>query len=376
MMARFKAVFLDVGGTLLYMGDPVPVYHQLLREHGHDLDEDSVRQALTAAREAAKAVSAGPRADYTIVADQEFARRDCMVCELLDRLGVKSDSDACREAIWSSWLSAGVFHQYPETASVLARLKDQGYVVGAISNWEPRLEALLANHGLRAYFDFILASEAEGHVKPASTLFRKALELADVAPNQAIHVGDSYQDDVQGAQAVGLNAVLLGRDGGRLFDYSPAIRSLDELFALLEASEWIQGRVVGGDGRASGFTQLPWVQRQVDERLGFAPYPGTLNLKPLSEADRDAFERLKCRPGVKLEPEPGFCAARCFPVVVETVAAAIVLPEVPDYPPDRLELLAPVHLRDELALNDGCMLTVAVTPEATQSGDLESADEA
>ena len=366
MMARFKAVFLDVGGTLLYMGDPVPVYRQLLREHGHDLDEDRVRQALTAAREAARGVSAGPRADYTIVADQEFARRDRMVCELLERLGVESDSDACREAIWSSWLSAGVFHQYPETAAVLARLKDQGYVVGAISNWEPRLEALLANHGLREYFDFILASEAEGHVKPAPTLFRKALDLAGAAPHHAVHVGDSYHDDVEGALAVGLEAILLGRDGRRFYDHSPAIRSLDELLPLLGASDWIRGRVVSGDGAAAKFTEVPWVQRQIHERLGFAPYPGTLNLRPSSDHDRAVFEQLKAQPGMSLEPEPGFCAARCFPVVIERVAAAIVLPEVRDYPPDRLELLAPVRLRDQLALSDGCMLTVAVVSEATR----------
>jgi putative hydrolase of the HAD superfamily len=364
-MGRFKAVLLDVGGTMLRMGDPAAAYREILAEHGYTLEEEAVGRALIAAREAALAVPAGPLPDLTIAAEREFTRRDRLVCELLERLGVADRFEACRDSIWSSWLGTAVFHQYEETASVLARLKEQGYVIGAVSNWEPRLEMLLASHALRDYFAFILSSEAEGYVKPGPFLFQKALRLAGVSPDQALHVGDSYREDVEPARALGLSAVLLARDASRSAGYSPTIRSLEELFPLLAASDWIQGRVVSGEGEAARFTEIPWVRQQLQKRLGFVSYPGTLNLRLSSLADQLAFNRLKAGPGLLLEPEPGFCAGRCFEVVLEGhLAAAVVVPEVPGYPADLLELLAPVRLRDELGLVDDSPLTLAVVPPA------------
>lgn len=363
-MGRFKAVFLDVGGTLLGMGDPPSVYRHILADHGYHFDVETVRQAQKAAREASLALPCGPFPDQTIDPERESARRDWMVRDLLRRLGVTDRFEECRKAIWDSWLGTDVFRQYPEVAPVLARLKEQGYVVGAISNWERRLELLLANHGLTSYLDFVLASEAEGHVKPGLYLYQKALRLAGVPAEEALHVGDSYEHDVEAPQSLGITAVLLSRDGRRPVDHSPTIRSLEEVLPLLQAREWVQGRVTNGAGVAAGFTRVPWVRRQVEERLGFVPYPGTLNILPSSPADRAVVERLRSGPGVPLAPEPGYCAARCFPVVVEgRVPAAVVVPEVRGYPDHMMELLAPVRLRDELDLEDGSLVTVAVSPD-------------
>ena len=360
-MGLFKAVFLDVGGTLLRMGDPAAAYCEILTRHGYDLERERISQALAEAREVARAVEAGPLPDLTIVHEREYARRDRMVCELLQRLGVERGFEACRLAIWDSWLGTRVFQAYPETAAVLARLKERGYVVGAVSNWEPRLEALCANHGLRDAFDFILASEAEGHVKPSPYLFEKALRLAGVEPAEAVHVGDSLREDAQAAETVGIAGVLLVREAEPPFGHSPAIRTLEELFPLLEASDWIRGEVVSGAGVAAGFTEVPWVREQTRERLGFVPYPGTLNLRLSSAEALAAWKRLKAGPGVPLEPQPGFCAGRCYPVLVEGwLRAAVVVPEVEGYPADSLELLAPVRLRDALGVEDGSLVTVVV----------------
>ncbi len=363
-MGRFKAVFLDVGGTLLGMGDPPSVYRQILADHGYRFDVETVREAQKAAREASLALPCGPFPDQTIDAERESARRDWMVRDLLRRLGVVDGFEECRRAIWQSWLGTDVFRRYPEVGPVLARLKAQGYVVGAISNWERRLELLLTNHGLASYLDFVLASEAEGHVKPGLYLYEKALRLAGVQPEEAMHVGDSYEHDVEAPQSLGITAVLLSRNGRRPVDYSPIIRSLEEVLPLLQAREWVQGRVTSGAGVAAGFTRVPWVRQQVEERLGFVPYPGTLNILPASPADMAAVQQLRSEAGVPLTPESGYCAARCFPVTVEgRVPAAVVVPEVRGYPDHMVELLAPVCLRDELDLEDGSLVTVAVPAE-------------
>jgi HAD superfamily hydrolase (TIGR01549 family) len=276
---------------------------------------------------------------------------------------VGDDLEGCRLAIWESWLGTEVFHQYPETLPVMQRLKEAGYILGAVSNWEPRLAALCANHGLDELFDFVLASEAEGQAKPGPLLFEKALDLAGVQPEEAVHVGDNYREDVEGAHAVGITAVLLSRESTEPSPHSPTIRNLEQLFPLLEAGDWIQGQLIDGEGVAAGFTELPWVQQQVRTRLGFEPHPGTLNLRLSSAKDVAAYQRLKVLSGIALEPEAGFCAARCYQVLVEArQPAAVIAPEVAEYPLDKIELLAPVRLREALNLEAGSPVTVVVPP--------------
>ncbi len=360
-MLRFRAVFLDVGGTLLKMGDPPTVYREVLARHGYELPLEAVREALVRARELSRDMPSGPLPDHTIVAEREERRREFMVRELLSRLGVRDRFEECQRAVRDSWLGKEMFPQYPEAEAVLSALKRGGYIVGAVSNWESRLEQLIANHGLRRYFDFVLASEREGHVKPGTALFEKALRLAGVAASEAVHVGDSYEHDVWSARSLGITAVLVLREGARPVDHSPTIRSLEQLLPLVESGLWVQGRVFSGMGEAARFTSLPWVIAQVQDRLGFVPYPGTLNIRVSTLSDRTAAEQVRALAGVELVSEPGFCPARCFPAVVDGAGpAAVVVPGVPGYPEDVVEVLAPVCLREVLGLQDGSLVTVAI----------------
>jgi len=117
----------------------------------------------------------------------------------------------------------------------------------------------------------------------------------------------------------------------------------------------IVGHVITGTGQGAHFTQLAWVRQAFVEELGIDPFPGTLNLKV---KDPDALRRwkdLKANPGVAILPPPDseFCRARCYRVLVAGQAqAAIVYPEVPGYPEDQLELIAPFSLRERLRLVD------------------------
>ena len=115
------------------------------------------------------------------------------------------------------------------------------------------------------------------------------------------------------------------------------------------------GRVIAGSGEGARFTQLPWAREAFLTKLGIDPFPGTLNLK-IEDADvLRQWQELKTRAGIAvlLPPDSEFCRARCYRVLVEgRVRAAIVYPEVPDYPEDQLELIAPVSLRQTLSLED------------------------
>ena len=121
----------------------------------------------------------------------------------------------------------------------------------------------------------------------------------------------------------------------------------------------MKGRVFSGEGTGTLFVNLPWARKQFKRKLKFSPYPGTLNLRISS---RTAIEELRDRTkGIKIKSPKGFYGGRSFEaVVLNRVCGAIVVPDVPNYPPDVLEILAPVNLRRELGLKDGMEVTLTI----------------
>lgn len=123
----------------------------------------------------------------------------------------------------------------------------------------------------------------------------------------------------------------------------------------------ISGTVTTGQGKAAGFTNIDWVQRGLLERVGITPWPGTLNLQLAGSSDRDTLMQ---RPGcIDLPGQNGACAAKLLPVTVGTdasfgIPASVVVPVVDDYADTALELVAPVALREALAVNDGSNVVV------------------
>ena len=90
-------------------------------------------------------------------------------------------------------------------------LRVAGLMIGLLSNSSRDLDEFVAHHGLVA--DAVLTSRAHGKTKPHESIFRALLELLGVEPAEAAMVGDTIEDDVEGALAVGMQAVLLDREG-------------------------------------------------------------------------------------------------------------------------------------------------------------------
>lgn len=116
----------------------------------------------------------------------------------------------------------------------------------------------------------------------------------------------------------------------------------------------LDGVLCSGLGEGAAFTGLAWARAEFNAKLGFDPHPGTFNLRLQGRAWEAARARLKQAPGIGIEPPAGFCAAKCFPVEMPGgIHGAAVIPEVPGYPADKLELLAPVALREALGMAEG-----------------------
>ena len=121
----------------------------------------------------------------------------------------------------------------------------------------------------------------------------------------------------------------------------------------------LEGTLCRGLGEGAGFTTLDWVECQVREKLGYVPFPGTLNLSMAGEAWENIRDRMRDSPGIVIEPPAGFCAARCFEVLINRrVKGAAILPDVAGYPADKLEIISPVAVRQALHLNDGDIVTL------------------
>ena len=115
----------------------------------------------------------------------------------------------------------------------------------------------------------------------------------------------------------------------------------------------IKGIVFSGRGEGTKFIKLPWVKKQITEKLGFTPHPGTLNIRLTGESLR-LRTSLEKKEAIEISPATGFHRGKCFRAYLfNNVKCAVVIPETPDYPRDAIEVIAPINLRERLQLRDG-----------------------
>lgn len=124
------------------------------------------------------------------------------------------------------------------------------------------------------------------------------------------------------------------------------------------------GTIAPGLGEASGFTEIPWVKAAFREHLGIDAWPGTLNLV-VDGGNLETWRAVTATPGVLIPAgAEGFCDSRGWPVTAgangTTCAAAILLPDVPDYPAEKVELIADRALREALRVAEGDAVTLKV----------------
>jgi HAD superfamily hydrolase (TIGR01509 family) len=138
------------------------------------------------------------------------------------------DHTRAREAM----LGSLEFKPFPDVLPALERLAAEGHVLVIVSNWDCSLPDWLGPAGLLDHVAGVVTSAEVGAGKPDARVFERGLELAGARPDQAVHVGDSVENDVAGARALGIRAVLVARDGSAP-EGVEAVSSLAELPALL-----------------------------------------------------------------------------------------------------------------------------------------------
>ena len=124
----------------------------------------------------------------------------------------------------------------------------------------------------------------------------------------------------------------------------------------------IAGKIVAGVKQGTFFTQLEWFQEQCADKLGFKPYPGTLNLE-ISGEYFPIIESLDQEEGIELiSPDPKFCNAKAFSVSLGEISGAIIIPDekVRVHAKNIIEIVAPLKIKSSLQVRDGDLISVAI----------------
>ena len=201
-MNRLRAVVFDVDFTLVKPGPDLGPdgYSRLGRRFGLDLDPSRYDDAR---RDALAELQRHPELDH----DEEiwvlFTER------IIKGMGGEGDTYACAAEMTRAWEHAEHFELFDDAIPVLELLRSHRLKLGLLSNTSRDLDVFVSHHGLDV--DVALTSRVHGKTKPHDSIFRAMLERLDVAAGEAAMVGDDVEDDVRGAQAVGMHALLVDR---------------------------------------------------------------------------------------------------------------------------------------------------------------------
>jgi HAD superfamily hydrolase (TIGR01549 family) len=220
-----RAVLFDVDFTIARPGPELGPegYRRLGERFGLQLDPG---RYATAREQAVEGIRRHPELEHDEEIWVAFTER------IIRGMGGNSDSAyECAVAMTRAWEHAEHFELFEDALPVLEDLRSRGLKLGLVSNTGRDLDAFVAQHGLQV--DAALASGAFGRTKPHPAIFRAVLERLEVEPQDAAMVGDSIEDDIDGAHAAGIErAFLLDRDG-RFEDVENRLPSLLALPAAL-----------------------------------------------------------------------------------------------------------------------------------------------
>jgi REG-2-like HAD superfamily hydrolase len=206
---RYKAIFFDAGGTLIYAHFE-EVFVSLCKRYGLVLDSEKVAEAYS--------MFASENSDF-------FKRHNKLLAEnweefwilcnrrILEHVGVEENTTSLAKRITHDFpLPTEIdWKFYSDVPDALAGLKQKGFVLGVISNFDPSLEDILIKLDLAHYFETVATSKRVKYAKPDPRIFTVVLKDLAVKPVEVAYVGDSYDSDVVGARNAGLTPILVDR---------------------------------------------------------------------------------------------------------------------------------------------------------------------
>ena len=196
-MSVTRAVFLDALGTLIEMEPPWRYLRSVVPD---DVDDERLVAAVRTEMGYYKAHAHEGRDPDSLAELRERCAR-----VISDELGVEVSAQELVDAVQ--------MRPYEDSEPALRQLRGRDLRVVVVSNWDCTLGEVLERCGLSEHIDGAVSSAEAGARKPDPEIFAPALELAGCGPDEALHVGDTTEEDVEGARAAGIPVLLLDREG-------------------------------------------------------------------------------------------------------------------------------------------------------------------
>jgi putative hydrolase of the HAD superfamily len=205
-----RAVFFDAVGTLLHPAAPVAqTYRQVAARHGVVLDSAVISKRLRESFDIQEQIDSAAGWKTNEAREAERWRRI-----VRDTLREATDTDACFFDLWQWYSQSNAWTAHAETAMVLAELTRRGIAIGMASNFDARLAAIIDGiPALAPLAERCAISSVVGWRKPAKEFFEEVIRLAECAPEEILFVGDDPRNDLEGARAAGMQALLLDPEG-------------------------------------------------------------------------------------------------------------------------------------------------------------------
>ena len=229
-----KAIFFDAAGTLIKPARRVgETYAVLAQEYGVEPPAAEITERFRLCFHSAPPL-AFPGTPATRIEDLERAWWKELVRRVFEPWDGFQRFDDYFAELFAYFAQPDAWALYPEVAETLPVLERRGLVLGVISNFDSRLIGILQGLGAAHWFEHIFVSSRVGYAKPDRQIFHTALERHSLEAGDALHVGDSEEKDLLGANRAGLKGVLVERNGAGNSNLSPRITSLKSIPSLLD----------------------------------------------------------------------------------------------------------------------------------------------
>ena len=185
MLSQYKAVFFDVGGTLLRVEPSVgEVYASHARPFGFVGSSDALDHLFR--KEWSKSGGIESLGKKNSEETEKKFWRD-LVFQVFEPSGGLNDFEHYFETVYEAFSQKDHWHVFEDVigSGVFDKLKKRGVILGVVSNWDSRLHSILESTDLADYFDFVLVSAEVGSAKPNKTIFVEALRRSGVSSYEA-----------------------------------------------------------------------------------------------------------------------------------------------------------------------------------------------
>ena len=210
--SRTKAIFFDAAGTLIKPARRVgESYAAIAAKYGTSVTPAELFKRFRICFDSAPPL-AFPGADPAEIESLERQWWKRLVAQIFEPWGKFTSFEEYFDELFAYFARPDAWLLYPEATETLAALKQRGLLLAVISNFDSRLVRILGGLNVGVTFAEIFVSSSVGYAKPQPQIFNIALARFGLTPEQALHVGDSETNDLQGANNAGVRALLVDRD--------------------------------------------------------------------------------------------------------------------------------------------------------------------